>query len=156
MNLSSMRSRRRWPNVQSRGCRGNTPPVEMVLAYGSTCSVFKSGLFDDNPTCLQCRCHEGRQRQEVAMRLCQGWLDNHFCICSFMFIHLLQVKWNAQYPLTLSTIQILDSDGCFVVEPEKKYIWLVVGSILGCAEKVPSFGPTFIKTFEYYRLASYL
>ena len=117
---------------------------------------FQEWAFDGNPTCLQCRCHEGRQRQEVAMRLCQGWLDNHFCICSFMFIHLLQVKWNAQYPLTLSTIQILDSDGCFVVEPEKKYIWLVVGSILGCAEKVPSFGPTFIKTFEYYRLASYL
>ena len=29
---------------------------------------------DVNPTYLQCHCHEGRQKQEVATLLCHGWL----------------------------------------------------------------------------------
>ena len=40
-------------------------------------------------------------------------------------------------------------------EPAKKYIWLVVGSILGWAEKVPSFGPTFA-TYSVCHIAANL
>ena len=60
MSHSSMRSQQRWPNVQSRGYRGNMPQVERVLAYGNTCcgiwkyllANFEDWTFDGKLTNL--------------------------------------------------------------------------------------------------------
>ena len=89
MNLSSMRSRRRWPNVQSRGCRGNTPPVEMVLAYGSTCSVFKSGLLMAiPPVCSAVAMKDAKGKKWQCASAKVGWTIIFVFVasCSFIFL----------------------------------------------------------------------
>ena len=64
MNLSSMRSRRRWPNVQSRGCRGNTLLVGLVLAYGSPWPLLKDDfLVEILPVCCAIAMNDPKRKK---------------------------------------------------------------------------------------------
>ena len=65
----------------------------MALACGRTCPILKWKLFDgkSSPTYLRCHLHEGRQKQDVAMPLCQCWLGNVVSILNcwyFMSLHV--------------------------------------------------------------------